>query len=334
MPDWVQSVETLSRALSIAAIPVILAAGGWIIQRTLQKQTVGAAYVNLAVTILENPDKSKVPNELREWAVDLLNDNSPTKLNRKAIDSLKSGDVTLPASSFNFIPSPALSQDVKAQIETSLNRFRTYFASLGFVGDARTISVSITPGTVVKTKEGSGVALWLPDTNTMAVASDFANDQPTVLRQLAHPLIDLKVDAAWTNYWAIESGLATYFPCSFVGEAALGSHASDAGKRVLPPQNLHAQRKFNEINLRDWISIQNDGSEIWGAVLWQIREIIGQSQADKMITAAWRDLLAQKPENALAYSVFGTNLVNRSSAIDGKYAAPVRAALEQRGLRF
>ena len=33
--------------------------GGWIIQRQLQNQTVGAAYVNLAVTILENPDKSK-----------------------------------------------------------------------------------------------------------------------------------------------------------------------------------------------------------------------------------------------------------------------------------
>ena len=77
---WLESVERISRTVSIAAIPVVLAVGGWIIQRQLQNQTVGAAYVNLAVTILENPDKSKVPNELREWAVDLLNDNSPTKL--------------------------------------------------------------------------------------------------------------------------------------------------------------------------------------------------------------------------------------------------------------
>ena len=170
---WLESVERISRTVSIAAIPVVLAVGGWIIQRQLQSQTVGAAYVNLAVTILENPDKSKVPNELREWAVDLLNDNSPTKLNAKAVASLKSGAVTLP-SSFNFLPSPALTQDLKEQIESSLNDFQRYLASLGFTGDAGVVSVEIMPGTVVERKEGAGVALWLPETRSMAVASAFA----------------------------------------------------------------------------------------------------------------------------------------------------------------
>jgi hypothetical protein len=95
---WLESFERISRTVSIAAIPIVLGVGGWFIQRQLQNQTVGAAYVNLAVTILENPDTTKVPKELREWAVDLLNDNSPTKLNEKAVASLKSGAVTLPSS--------------------------------------------------------------------------------------------------------------------------------------------------------------------------------------------------------------------------------------------
>src|SRR5215469_10170391 len=141
------SIERISRALSIAAIPVVLGVGGWIIQRSLQNQTVGAAYVNLAVTMLENPDKSKVPNELREWAVDLLNDNSPTKLNPKAVASLKSGDVTLP-STFDFVPSSDLTPYLKQQLEASLNDFQRYMASLGFVGEARRVSVAISPGTV------------------------------------------------------------------------------------------------------------------------------------------------------------------------------------------
>ena len=329
------SIERISRALSIAAIPVVLGVGGWIIQRSLQNQTVGAAYVNLAVTILENPDKSKVPNELREWAVDLLNDNSPTKLNNKAVANLKSGDVTLPSSSsFNFVPSPALSEDLKTQLNKSLSGFRTYLSSIGFASDTRPISIDIRPGTIVQEQEGSGVALWLPKTNTMAVASAFAADQPSVMRQLAHPLIDLRLGYDSRHYWAIESGLASYFPCSFVSEPVLGGHASEAGRRIFPPQDLRTQRKFGEIDLSDWASVQNDGSEIWGGALWRIREIMGQSQGDRIIALAWRDLLAQKPEDARAYVAFGTVLVNRSSAIDNKYTSPVRSALEQRGLHF
>ena len=61
--------------------------------------------------------------------MDLLNDNSPTKLNAKAVASLKSGTVTLPAS-FNFVPGPALTQDLKEQLETSLNEFQGTFSGL------------------------------------------------------------------------------------------------------------------------------------------------------------------------------------------------------------
>jgi hypothetical protein len=56
-----EKVESVSRTISIAAIPLVLAVGGWILQRHLQNQSIGATYVNLAVTILENPDKLKVP---------------------------------------------------------------------------------------------------------------------------------------------------------------------------------------------------------------------------------------------------------------------------------
>ena len=201
------------------------------------------------------------------------------------------------------------------------------------------ISVEVTPGTLVKTDEGSGVALWVPKTRTVAVASAFAADRPSVLRQLAHAILPdgrvVPLATNWANYWAIESGLATYFACSFVGDPVLGGQASDAGKRLFPPQDLRKERKFSEIILSDWGSVQSDGSEVWGGAFWQIRQLTSQSQADRAIALAWRDLLSQKPENARAYSVFGTLLVKESNEIeDGKYTASVRAALEQRGLQF
>src|ERR1700675_3542959 len=70
--------ERLARVLSLVAIPVVLAVIGAWIQSTLNRNTVGRDYVQLAVSVLTS-DKDKAPPELRAWAVDLLNENSPTK---------------------------------------------------------------------------------------------------------------------------------------------------------------------------------------------------------------------------------------------------------------
>jgi WD40 repeat protein len=89
-------VERVSKVLSIAAIPVVLAVGGWIIQRQLQDQTVNRDYVQLAVSILKESDTTKIKPQLRDWAVDLLNANSPTKFSDEVAKQLKSGETTLP----------------------------------------------------------------------------------------------------------------------------------------------------------------------------------------------------------------------------------------------
>src|SRR5216684_5126070 len=105
-PDtWLDTAGKLSQMFSIAAIPLVLGVGGWLIQRQLQDQSIRRDYVQLALTLLQNPDIAKVPPQIREWAVDLLNENSPTKLKAQAIESLKSGSVTLP--SFSFVPNSA-----------------------------------------------------------------------------------------------------------------------------------------------------------------------------------------------------------------------------------
>jgi hypothetical protein len=90
-------IERISKILSIAAIPIVIAVGGWYIQKQLQNQTVSRDYVQLAVSILKEPDQSKIKPELRSWAVDLLSDNSPTKLKPDVIAKLKSGEILLPS---------------------------------------------------------------------------------------------------------------------------------------------------------------------------------------------------------------------------------------------
>jgi hypothetical protein len=327
-PDsWLDTAEKLSRILSIVAIPVVIAVGGWLIQRQLQDQTIRRDYVQLALSILQNPEPSKVPPEIREWAVDLLDENSPTKLNAQAIQKLKSGAITL--SGFSFVPSSALTPELRQSLETSLQNFKDHLVKLGFGVPAETISVKISPGTAV---DDMGVALWDPTTHTIMVARAFATDEVSVLRQFAHELLLPSGKPSW-DYYAIESGLATYFPCSFTDHPMLGDKASAAGKAISPPQDLRKRRKFAEIRVSDWYSVQNDGSEVWGGALWEIRQLLGAEVADRLISNTWRAFSTGQEENA--YASFGNSLLANSRSVEGgKYTEQLREIFKGRGLRL
>ena len=95
MSKW-EVAERISKTFSAIAIPIVLAFGGWIIQQRLQNQTLNRDYVQLAVSILKEPNDSKIDPEMRTWAVQLLNDNSPTRFNAHVFAQLKSGTVQLP----------------------------------------------------------------------------------------------------------------------------------------------------------------------------------------------------------------------------------------------
>jgi WD40 repeat protein len=89
-----QNLESISKILAAIAIPIGLAIGGWYIQNQLSKQAVSKDYVALAVSILQKP-KVDTDSDIRSWAVDLLNENSPTKFSPQTVQRLKSGALDL-----------------------------------------------------------------------------------------------------------------------------------------------------------------------------------------------------------------------------------------------
>jgi D-alanyl-D-alanine carboxypeptidase len=94
--DPLGSAEKVVRLFSLAAIPVVLAIGGWVIQARLQNQTVSRDYVQLAISILREPAGPELRPEIRGWATDVLAAYSPTTLNEAVLQQLRSGSTTLP----------------------------------------------------------------------------------------------------------------------------------------------------------------------------------------------------------------------------------------------
>ncbi len=337
VPSKLDVAEQVAKIASVAAIPVVLAVGGWLIQRQLQSQTVSRDYVQLSLTILQNPDQSKVPPELREWAVDLLNRSSPVQLNPKAMASLKSGTVTLP--SINFVASNALSAALKTQLESALKGFQAYMTHLGFPATLPPVSVDIRPGTTFD--NGDWVARGDVSTSSIIVASAFASDTMVVLRQLAHQYLFIAKDQT-PEYRAIESGLATYFPCSSLENPVMGDKASLEGQAIYRPEDLRNKRQFSEVHLSDEASVQNDGSEIWGGAFWQLRELLGKDKADRLLADTWRAFQPRQASLGVAptgsssgvYSAFvGALAENASHLGNGVTSEQIRAIFKGRGLR-
>jgi|SRR6185436_11586428 len=92
-PKW----ESILNVVSIAVIPIVIAVVGWWLQSSLQDQSIKRDYVQLAVSILKENDTTKQNMDLRSWAVKLLNENSPVKLDASVQQQLKSGEILLPS---------------------------------------------------------------------------------------------------------------------------------------------------------------------------------------------------------------------------------------------
>jgi len=108
-------LEQISKIIAGIGIPLVVALFGWLIQRQLNAQSIGRDYVQLAVSILKEPKKDG-DQELREWAVALMNANSPIKFGEATSTKLSSGELSLPSTDLAY-----------SEIHTQLNIFANLF---------------------------------------------------------------------------------------------------------------------------------------------------------------------------------------------------------------
>lgn len=104
-PSALDNIEQVAKIFATAAIPIIIAIGGWIIQKTIEddkqraatiqqqqqsaidKDRIALEYVKIAKDILTSAEKD-VPQELTTWSWRLLDGVSPIKFDKDDLDRL------------------------------------------------------------------------------------------------------------------------------------------------------------------------------------------------------------------------------------------------------
>lgn len=85
-------LESISKIVAALAVPIVIAVVGWRVQTTVADEGIKKDYVTMALAILRD-DKATDP-ELRAWALEIVEKNSPVPLSGKLRTKIVMGAMT------------------------------------------------------------------------------------------------------------------------------------------------------------------------------------------------------------------------------------------------
>ena len=229
-----------------------------------------------------------------------------------------------------FTSSSELAPEVRKQLESAFYEFQSYLQKVGFRPTGGKVDIH-----VPKKMTTESLAYYDPDKRRMVIDRRYASDPDLLYREYMHHVLSPSTfagdaDAFWA-YYAIESGLATYFACSFTGNPRSAEKTAALMKQEgLFIWDLRNERKFSAIK-HSVMSAMSDGTEVWGGVFWEIRQLLGQVKADRLLFKAW---FALRPEDARKDK--GAGFVKKVLELDetedrGIHRDQIRSVFEKRG---
>ncbi|MBA6263919.1 hypothetical protein [Colwellia sp. Bg11-12] len=155
LPNWY-------KIFSVALVPVAIAYSGSIIQSAIAEKNLEKDYVAISVSILTSPNK-KIDEDLRGWAVEILNMHAPISLPAKSQELLKSGDGLLGKASLKvsngdlFVLDSAFDGRAIIEITHSKGCFAEYKSYYKSVTDKGTFSSNKLFEDYVKDADGNSI---------------------------------------------------------------------------------------------------------------------------------------------------------------------------------
>ena len=97
--------QQMAQVFSLFALPLIVAVGGWWIQRSIATADIEQKYVELALSVLREPPKG-TDKSLRTWSAQTLAKYSKIPFTSEDLRRLSEGSAVLPKSSGSFTFGP------------------------------------------------------------------------------------------------------------------------------------------------------------------------------------------------------------------------------------
>ncbi len=234
--------------------------------------------------------------------------------------------------SISFLPSAALTPDLQEKLNSAFSSYSEYLQNLGFKFPEGKPHVLVDP----KVKDN---AFFDQSENLIVIGEPLASDKDVAFREYTHYVLG-SLNTTTYNEWsevyrAIESGLADYFPCSFNNNPLFSEIAAGGAlkKFVNKPyiRDLGNDRKFTEVSPN---ASPQDVGEIWGGAFWEMRRLLGQATADKLLFSTW---VALQPSDTRENEPVGfvRKLLDMvPSSTDRNHVRQIQAIFERRGLKF
>jgi hypothetical protein len=210
------------------------------------------------------------------------------------------------------------------ELGAAVQRFASYLRGVNE-------SLAVPPPTV-RVRRGLENAQY--DNQEIQLDPEFAEDDYSVMREYAHHvLMTVHGSPEWSvasGYAGLESGVADYLVASYTESPELGPGLARRFKEKYGEafdrpyvRNLRNERRLDS---PDTYGPQAEG-EVWGAALWELRQLLGQGDTDRLVTTAWID--ADQTAVGLAPAAFSAMLLR---LIDDGHRNNARQAFDSRGL--
>ena len=178
----------------------------------------------------------------------------------------------------------AIPEIERIEMEQSLRSFKAHLDSVGLgteVGGE--LRIEIRPDAPY---EGA----FYGDTGLIVMKPAWIGDKSVVFREYAHHALFLATRAGSAHIKsvrvdaALESGLADYFPCSFVGNPVMGGIGAPVAFNAPFIRHLENQETMDQY---DAASRPQHKGQVWGGAFWEMRSLGGPQVVDQLLVRAW-----------------------------------------------
>jgi hypothetical protein len=212
----------------------------------------------------------------------------------------------------------AVSADLSHAMRTQLGLYQRRLAEMGLTAPDPP-SVEIEKGLIAKERVVSG---YFGD--RIRIDATYAGDTDWVLRDYTHSVLTASLELADYGESLVESGVAAYFVCSFRDDPVFGRKTLSMHGAKEQTFHLGAATRISPTPPADedeFAEAHREQTEAWGAMLWEVRTLIGSLVCDEIVAKAW--IVSSR-----ARSEGGLRAAFPSSMLDGVAGSPARKQLE------